>query len=163
MKRLRFCLIFNLFIATLIVMLLGACYPKNAIDVTPDMQGKWQGEAKIIVSWCQQDSLKLDINILPSGTVTGTVGDASLQNAYIGLNRGPIGALLNLASDYIIVGDLDGAIVAAEAIERSSVKIPLDFIGGRFVGGLHTSGNKIGDETSMILSASDLLLSPVLP
>lgn len=58
----------------------------------------------------------------------------------------------------IIVGDLTGSIVAAEDITRSGVKMPLNFIGGSFVGALRTSGCKFGGKDRMILSAASLTL-----
>jgi hypothetical protein len=48
---------------------------------------------------------------------------------------------LNLYSDYIITGGLDGAIVAAEAITRSGVKMPLNFSNDTYKGGVNTSGS----------------------
>ena len=127
--------------------------------VSPQMAGAWKGEAKIIVTWCKQKTLPIQVNILKDGTVTGTIGDATLQNGKLRKNRGAIGRKLNIKTDFIIEGKLKGAIVSAEGINRSRVKIPLNFGGGFFKGGLHTSGIKFGGKKAMSLSASSLTLN----
>jgi hypothetical protein len=58
------------------------------------------------------------------------------------------------------VGDLQGAIVAAEGITRARVKIPLNVSGETLTGGLHTSGSKFGKDP-VILSAAGLKLKRV--
>ena len=109
--------------------------------VTPAMVGHWEGNARIIVSWCHQTNLPVKVDIHADGSVTGTVGDAKLTEGRFESNRGWLLRKLNWATDYIITGGLDGAIVAAEGITRSSVKMPLNFSGGTFAGGVNTSGS----------------------
>jgi hypothetical protein len=108
--------------------------------VIPAMVGHWEGSARIVVSWCHQTNLPVKVNIHADGSVTGTVGDAKLTAGHFQQNRGWLGRKLNLWSDYIITGGLDGAIVAAEGITRSGVKMPLNFSGDAFAGGVNTSG-----------------------
>lgn len=98
------------------------------------------------------------MDIRADGSVTGKVGDATLIKGHFERNRGWLGRKLNLATDHIVRGDLNGPVVAAEGITRESVSIPLNFIGGAFVGGVHTSGSKFGGKEKMILSASSLTL-----
>ncbi len=119
----------------------------------PAMVGQWEGNARNIVIWCQQTNLPVAVNIHPDGTVTGKVGDATLGKARLKKNRGWLGRKLNWKTDYIIVGDLQGAILTQEGIKRSQLKMPLNFRGGAFVGGLHTSGSKFGGKEHGILSA----------
>lgn len=109
--------------------------------VTPAMAGHWEGSAQIVVSWCHQTKLPVKIDIHADGSVTGTVGDAKLTEGRFQRNRGWLGRKLNLWSDYIITGGLSGAIVAAEGITRSGVKMPLNFSGDAFAGGVNTSGS----------------------
>jgi hypothetical protein len=85
--------------------------------VTPAMAGHWEGNARIIVSWCQQTNLSVTVDIRTNGTVTGKIGDATL-----------------------IAGGLDGAIVAAEGITRSQVTMICDFNNGSFNGQIDTDG-----------------------
>jgi len=109
--------------------------------VTPTMIGHWEGNARIVSAWCHQTNLPVKVDIHADGSVTGTVGDAKLTEGRFESNRGWLGRKLNLYSDYIITGGLDGAIVAAESITRTSVKMPLNFSDGTFAGGVNTSGS----------------------
>jgi hypothetical protein len=109
--------------------------------VTPEMAGHWEGTARIIVSWCQQKDVVVSVDIHSDGSVSGKIGDATLINGRFERNRGWLGRKLNLATDYIINGKLDGAIVAAEGIARNEVFIPLDLKANAFVGGINTSGS----------------------
>ena len=127
--------------------------------VTPPMVGHWEGDARIIVNWCQQTKLPLAVDIRADGSVTGQIGDATLTNGFIKRNRGWMGQKFNVKTDYIITGNLSGSIVAAESITRSGVKVPLNFTGGNLIGGVHTSGSKVGGKDRMILSAASLKLT----
>jgi hypothetical protein len=122
--------------------------------VTPAMLGQWEGHARIIVSWCHQTNLPVKVDIHADGSVTGMVGDAKLSKGRFHRNRGWLGRKLNLATDYIITGKLDGTIVAAEGISRERVKMPLNFSGGSFKGGINSSGWKFGGKDKMVLSAA---------
>jgi hypothetical protein len=124
----------------------------------PELVGHWRGEARIIVTWCEQDTLAVDLTIETDGSVQGRVGDATLAEGRLEANRGTIGRSLNLKTDYIVSARLVGAIVAAEGIAREQVLIPVNHQSGRLVGGLHTSGNHVGGKADMVLSAADLVL-----
>ena len=124
-----------------------------AATVTSAMSGHWEGNAQVIVTWCRQKTLPVTLEIKPDGSVTGKVGDATLSKARLRRNRRWLGRKLHLKTDYIITGNLDGAIVAGEGIRRERVSIPLHFHGNTFSGGLHTSGTKLGGKENMILSA----------
>jgi len=124
--------------ATLLVA--GNLYAAESI-VIPAMVGHWEGSARIIVSWCHQKSLPVAVDIHADGSVTGKIGDAILIGGRFDANRGWLGRKLNLATDYIITGKLDGAIVVAEGITRDKIYIPLDLNDNTFVGGINTSGS----------------------
>jgi hypothetical protein len=138
-----------------------ATWSSNAAEgvVTSAMAGQWEGNARIIVSWCQQTNLSVVLTISTNGSVTGTVGDATLVEGRLERNRGKLGRKLNLATDYIIRGKLNGSIVGAENITREGVSIPLNFRQGTFTGGVHTTGSKFGGKDKMILSAASLTLA----
>lgn len=109
--------------------------------VTSAMAGHWEGSARLIVSWCHQPNLTVSLDIHADGSVTGKIGDAVLTGGRFKSNRGWLGRKLNLATDYIVTGNLDGAIVAAEGIVRDTIYIPLDLKDNAFVGGINTSGS----------------------
>jgi hypothetical protein len=125
--------------------------------VLPSMVGHWEGNARIIMTWCQQTNLPITLDIRADNTVAGKVGDATLINGRLRRNRGWLGRKLQVKTDYIITGNLTGPVVAAENITRSGVKMPVNFRLGNFVGGLHTSGSKFGGKRRMILSAGLVL------
>lgn len=143
----------------LVTLLTGGNASADERIVTPAMAGHWEGSARIIVTWCQQTNLPVAVDIRADGSVTGKIGDATLTNGSLKRNRGWLGRKLNVKTDYIITGSLSGPIVAAESITRSSVKVPVNFRGGTFVGGVHTSGSKVGGKDRMILSAASLKLT----
>ena len=140
------------------ICLVGRSSPAAEPAAPAALTGRWEGDARIIVSWCRQPKLHVAVDIQADGTVTGKIGDASLVKGRLEENRGWLGRRLNLATDHIIRGDLSGPVVAAESVTRERVSIPLDLVGGALVGGVHTSGAKFGGKEKMILSASDLTL-----
>ena len=132
-------------IAGLILMIavlfvgIRSCVAENV--VTPAMVGHWEGNSQIIVSWCHQRNLAVVVDIHADGSVTGKIGDAALIDGRFAANRGWLGRKLNLATDYIITGKLNGPIVAAESIAREQVFIPLNLKDNAFLGGINTSGS----------------------
>jgi len=126
--------------------------------VTSSMVGHWEGNAQIVVSWCRQKTLHVNLDIKADGTVSGTIGDATLREGRLGPNRSWLGRRLNLATDYMIAGKLDGPIVAAEGITRERVKIPVNFNGTTYTGGVNTSGSNFGGKARMWLAAASLEL-----
>ena len=71
------------------------------------MVGHWEGNARIIVSWCHQTNLPVAVDIHADGSVTGKIGDATLVGGHF-LNRIAVGRGrgLNLATDYMVTGKL---------------------------------------------------------
>jgi hypothetical protein len=121
--------------------------------------GEWGGSCVIVVDWTRQRELPVALTIAPDGTVSGTVGDARLVRGRVAINRGWLGRKLNVKTDYIVVGRLEGCVLASEGVCRDGVKIPLWFRDGRLEGGLHTSGWFAGGKERMVLSARGLSLT----
>jgi hypothetical protein len=154
--------IWRVLLASLLLALPGRS--ENSITdeaFAPGTVGHWKGNARIIVAWAKQTNLCVTLHIRDDASVTGKVGDALLTNGRLKRNRGWIGQNLKVKTDYIIVGDLEGGIIASEGITRSRVKIPLNLNGGVLAGGIHTSGCKFGGKEQMILSAAGLTLRRV--
>ncbi|MGA2245911.1 MAG: hypothetical protein ABSH48_13000 [Verrucomicrobiota bacterium] len=128
-------------IATLALLLPIWTSGATESSVTPAMAGHWEGNARIIVSWCRQKCLSVKVDIHEDGSVSGTVGDAKLTGGRFESNRGWLLRKLNWSCDYLITGGLEGAIVAAEGIKREHVMIALDFNGGIFDAGVNTEGS----------------------
>jgi hypothetical protein len=103
-----------LVIATM--LLAGATGCGGDTTVIPGMAGHWDGNARVIVALCRQPNLPISLDIREDGSVTGKVGDATSTKGQLKSNRSWSGRELNLKTDYIITGDLNGSIVAAEEI-----------------------------------------------
>jgi hypothetical protein len=73
-------------------------------------------------------------------------------------NRGFIGKLLHIKTDYIFKGGLDGNIVSAESIRREGFMGPCNINESGLRGTIHSSGWKIGGKSKMKLSADFLLI-----
>ena len=122
-----------------------------SVQPTNEVVGHYEGNAKIIVDWCNLDSLAFDLTIDDLGNVTGNIGDAIII-------QGKIKANTYGSTKFIIDAKLEGSIIEKEEIKRESIKIPFDLIDGNIVGGFGTSGSKFGGKEKMILSGSDLVL-----
>lgn len=123
----------------LLLTVLISCASDNV--VTPEMVGHWEGDARIIVSWCQQKNLSVKLDLHADGSVSGMVGDAKLTEGRFASNRGWLLRKLNWSCDYMITGGLDGDIVSAEGIKRGRVMMALDYNDGIFKGGVGTDGS----------------------
>ena len=143
-------------------VLLAAC-SSNPTSLPAGLTGNWTGDARIIVVWAKQKHLPVALEIHPDATVTGTVGDATLVDASVRKNRTDLGRQLNLATDYIITGDLTSPLIAAEHITRDSLNIPFNLHGRTIKGGIHTSGQAFGGKAKMSLSATSLQLTQKQP
>jgi len=147
----------GLLIASALALAFTGCQASESI-VTPAMVGHWEGTAHIVASWIDHTSLPVKVDIHADGHVTGAVGDAKLTDGHIYSNRGWLGRQSNSATNCVIAGGLDGPIVAAEGITRSSVGIPLTFTNGIFVGQINTHGTLWGGKKSEGFVAQDLKL-----
>ena len=122
------------------------------------MTGVWCGSAQIRVDWTTQKTLGVRLVVPASGEITGQIGDAHLVGARLQPNRGSVGRMLNMKTDYIVTGKLVGPVIASENVTRGEVKMPLNWTGSEFRGGVNTDGWKIGGKNHMVLSASGLVL-----
>jgi hypothetical protein len=133
----------------------GSSQSRATLD---SMTGVWCGSARIVVNWTVEKKLGVSLAIAPSGDVTGQIGDAQLVTGRLKTNRGAVGRMLNIKTDYIVVGKLQGPIIASEKITRSSVKMPLNWTGSEFRGGVGTDGSSFGGKERMVLAAQGLVL-----
>jgi hypothetical protein len=141
-----------------VASLIPAAASSQSRATRDSMTGVWCGSARIVVNWTIQKNLGVRLEIPPSGVVTGQVGDARLVAGRLETNRGPVGRMLNIKTDYIIVGKLEGPIIASEGITRPGVKMPLNWTGSEFRGSVHSEGWKFGGKEHMVLTAFHLVL-----
>ena len=147
-------------IVTIALALTGA----SAGAQRPDsMVGAWSGSARITVDWTSQKMLGVNLAIHADGSITGTVGDATLVGARMHGNRTVLQRAAHLGSDYIIAAGLAGPILRTEGIQRASVRIPIDWTGSAFTGYIATSVTYDGGREAMKLTAVDLVLRRATP
>jgi hypothetical protein len=129
---------------TMIIPMLATSMALPAIGsgqvVIPVMVGRWEGDAQMVVNWTRQRTLGVSIEIFANDSVAGTVGDAKLVNGRFLKSPGSLPGVLRWKTDYIIEAGFSGPIIRAENIHRASVRIPLNWIGDGFRGGISTSG-----------------------
>lgn len=139
--------------------LLSFAAPTDASE--PSLAGRWEGTAEIVVDWTSQRMLSVEIHIDSSGGVVGRVGDARIVDGLLRRNRGTFLRWLGWKTDYIVTGKLEGAIIQADSVARSGVRIPFNVVDERIEGGVHTTGSLTGGRESMKLSARRLVLRRV--
>jgi hypothetical protein len=66
-----------IFVVAILLLAISSSRADESV-VTPAMVGHWEGNARIIVSWCHQTNLVVAVDILANGNVTGKIGDATL-------------------------------------------------------------------------------------
>jgi hypothetical protein len=150
------------FVVALVLVSAGMGHPLSAApQIEPEMAGTWTGEARIAVNWTTERTLRVRVTIQPDGAVTGTIGDATINDGRLEPNRSSLERALHIKTDWIIRGALEGDVIHAEQIHRDGVMVPLNFIGGRFEGGVNTSGTHFGGKDTMWLAAGGLVLERV--
>ena len=95
-----------LLISPIVLYALEVSIPRAKTAPPRALVGAWETEFKT-----RFGKSRVSFNLYEDGTVEGTVGDATMQNAYFKRNRGWLGRMLRHATDYIIVGDLNGSVI----------------------------------------------------
>jgi hypothetical protein len=133
--------------------------PVPTTQSAPGLAGRWTGSATIVVNWTRLKQLPVKLDIAEDGSVTGTVGDASLVNGRLRSSRGALQRSLGWGRDYRIHGQLQGDLIAAEKIRRDAVDVVFDQMDElTLVGGLTSSGTEFGGKESMKLAAGNMRL-----
>lgn len=84
---------------------------------------KENGEFKFIKA---PDSLEFKIEIHKDGSVTGNLGKAVFSKCKVNKNRGELGKKLNLATDFVIKGELEGKIFENDPEPSKKISMPFD-------------------------------------
>jgi len=109
---------------------LASCAGGERLTLTPSsLQGVWRGEAIIGLTWADKDQrLPLEFQIDSDGRVSGKVGGATLKNGLLAANRGSLGRALDIKTDYIVRGELEGIVVANEPRSSRFVMAPFNVV-----------------------------------
>jgi len=151
--------------AALALLALGAaCAGSERLDPTPaGIQGAWRGEALVSrIGGKTNQALPVEFVIAADGRVSGTVGGAVLANGLVAANRGELGRTLDLATDFIVRGELQGVVIEGERAPSLYVMAPFNLVEKNaqdvhLWGGLTTWDNPSGGKDP-IVGAHDLVL-----
>ncbi len=128
--------------AALAILFGALAAPLFAHNLAPELTGMWTGDSEIAVTWCDQKTLALHINVLPDGRVTGKVGDADVTGGILNPRRGHGPGLYRMDTEYQIRLYLSGPILASEGITRAWVELLVNLRGGKLVGAIRSSGSR---------------------
>lgn len=104
-------------------------------EVPSHLIGNWQAKQKVTVRDKQNghfvfipapDSILIKFSIDKDGNISGQLGNATFTNCKVMKNRGDLGRKLNLATDYVIKGELNGAIFEGDPHLKKEISAPFD-------------------------------------
>jgi hypothetical protein len=90
-----------------------------------ELQGAWYGTPTQWRPWPVTSSKSVEFNIHSDGSVTGTVGEATLTAGHITYGRSWFGRLLQVNSPYIITGKLSRVVQVSEQVWGDRFTMPL--------------------------------------
>lgn len=142
----------------LCVLLLAVpiCAQKQA-EIPAALVGHWRGEG--VVTWSKQRRMLYDLMIDAQGNVTGTIGDAQVQNGRLTRRTQLMRKLGN--KDYLMEAKLEGPLIAAESIQRKKIWLMVDLKNQQLEGGMNTSGWHLGSKKRMFLTINKVVLTRV--
>ena len=94
--------------------------------IPPGLVGEWTGYARNTHITPTNAPMPIVLKVSADGTVSGTLGTAVVTNGTIRKNRGKLGRLLNLKSDFLIYADLEGSLVAEKDIRYKGIFINMN-------------------------------------
>lgn len=114
-------------------------------EVPSHLIGNWQAKQKVTVRYKPDgkfvfvnapDSILIQFSIDKEGYVSGQLGNATFTNCKVLKNRGDLGRKLNLATDYVIKGELNGAIFEGDPHLKKEISAPFDVKENKMSGSL---------------------------
>jgi hypothetical protein len=112
-------------------------------EVPTTLIGKWESKQTVKVRTKENgkyvfisapDSIVFQFEIDGNGNVSGHLGDAIFENCKVSKNRGNLGRTLNLATDYVIKGNLNGAIFSSDPHLTKEISAPFDIKNNKMEG-----------------------------
>ena len=108
------------------------------VSINHQMLEKWQPDQSITGTWIGSgetrqfgnlESIEIMMTIDESGIVSGTVGEALLEECVIKLNRNDFERFINVKNDYIIrEGKVSGMINSRDDIAYRDISMPFNII-----------------------------------
>lgn len=127
-----------------LALLLGFAAMTRAQDAIVDsvptvLVGRWEGTAALD-SGLLAVGAPVRLTIARDGTVTGTVGDATLRNGRMARNPSVFSRLFGLGTKWMVEGMLEGPLTSAPALRRERTKMPLDLVDDALAGDFNAMG-----------------------
>jgi hypothetical protein len=134
-------------ISIVLLLFLTQQQSTSATNWTPPQSivGNWSGKHLVVVRTQTNGkynfikspgALDFNITIHKDGNVTGTLGTAAFEGCEINKNRGWIGKMLNLKTDFVIKGKLVGAIFPEDPNKNKIISMPVDLENNTLKGSL---------------------------
>lgn len=134
--------IFSNILAFICVFSFASC---KQWEVPSHLVGNWQSRQKLTVRTKTDgkfvfieapDSVQLRFTIDAKGNISGKIGNADLVNCTVEKNRGELGRKLNLATDYVVKGELNGAIFPNDPQPFKKISAPFNVDNNKMDGSL---------------------------
>jgi hypothetical protein len=93
-------------VSPIVLFAVEVLYPWPRTAPPQEVVASWETEAETRVG-----EFRVSFALHEDGIVQGTVGDATMQNAYFRRNRTLLFRMLGMATDHIIVGNLEGSVI----------------------------------------------------
>ena len=90
------------------------------VAVPVGLVGGWQGEAQVANAWVHRRRLPVKLMVDASGMAEGTIGEARFLRGKLLPGRSWFGRALGFGVSYLLRGQLEGPVIAAEAISCDS-------------------------------------------
>jgi len=134
-------------LSIILMLLLSYSKSESATNWTPpsSIVGDWSGKHLVVVRTKTNGkynfikstgAVNFNLSIHLDGNVTGTLGNASFEGCMVKKNRGWIGRVLNLKTDFVIKGNLVGAIFPDDQNKNKVISMPVDLENNTLKGSL---------------------------
>jgi hypothetical protein len=128
-------------LATLIPVFLASAAKSLSVA---DLSGSWHGTSRFTgISFqeatqkdAKSQNVEISLRISADGKVTGRVGSAELQGWANEANRGWLGRLLHMKTNFVIAGTLAGSVISGSEAGTHAIKIPIAFEGSQVTGSI---------------------------
>jgi hypothetical protein len=104
-----------------------------------EMVGTWSANLTTVSKQPLPDEIPVVFTIAPDGSVSGTVGNATVANGQFMRNRSWFGRLMNWRTDYLIRGTLSRVVESYGGTAGDRFSAPLNAMGSRLDGTLFLS------------------------
>ena len=124
-------------IATFAILLPAFALVASETATVSDLAGQWHGKNRFMgISYEEATQRKIApqdveaiLHISADGKVTGQIGGAELTNCIVAVNRGWFGRRLHLWTDFIIRGQIVGAVASGSEGGTHPINAPFNYDG----------------------------------